>query len=283
YYTPMALGFSDHLKPLVTVYDCMDELSAFLYAPPALGQREAELFRRADLVFTGGRSLYEAKHARHRSVHLFPSSVDRWHFGKARLPISDPKEQAPLGRPRLGFFGVLDERLDRDLLDGIADQRPDWQIIMLGPVVKIDPASLPSRANIHYLGGRDYASLPSYIAGWDVAILPFARNDSTRYISPTKTPEYLAAGKPVVSTSIRDVVEPYAALGLVRIADEPAQFVAAVEAALAENSRARLRAADAFLAPMSWDATWTSMAALIEERVTRRNRAAKPKLEEAAA
>jgi glycosyltransferase involved in cell wall biosynthesis len=283
YYTPMALEFSKHLDAVATVYDCMDELSGFLHAPHALGQRESELFRRADVVFAGGRSLFEAKRERHPNVHLLPSSVDRWHFGKARLSIADPADQAKLPRPRLGFFGVLDERLDCDLLVGIADMRPEWQLVMIGPVVKIDPDALPCRPNIHYLGSREYAELPAYIAGWDVAILPFARNEATRYISPTKTPEYLAAGKPVVATSIRDVADPYEALGLVRIADDPHQFVVAVEAALAENSRTRLRAVDEFLAPMSWDATWTTMASLIEQAATRRGRALKVALEDAAA
>jgi UDP-galactopyranose mutase len=267
YYTPMALGHSRHLRPLTTVYDCMDELSAFKGASSLLAERERLVFNEADLVFTGGRSLYEAKRERHPRVSCFPSSVDFAHFAQARGAQPDPADQVDLPRPRLGFFGVIDERMDLDLVAGLADARPDWQIVLVGPVVKIDPASLPRRPNIHYLGGKSYDELPGYIAGWDVALLPFARNEATRYISPTKTPEYLAAGKPVVSTSIHDVVEPYGERGLVGIADTVPAFVSEIEAALAGDPRLRLSQSDAFLATMSWDRTWSCMERLIADVV----------------
>src|SRR5829696_3256436 len=263
YYTPMALAFSDHLMPAVTVYDCMDELSAFQGAPPALRARETALLARADVMLTGGQTLYEAKRDQHHNVHPFPSSVDVDHFARARRITVDPPDQAAIARPRLGFFGVIDERMDIDLIAGVAAARPDWQIVLLGPVVKIDPASLPYPANIHYLGSKKYDELPEYVAGWDVALLPFARNDATRFISPTKTPEYMAAGKPVVSTSIRDVVRPYGQQGLVRIADTVEEFVAACEAALSEDAVARIRAHDAFLRHTSWDGTWAQMRSLV--------------------
>ena len=263
YYTPMLLAFSDHLAPLATIYDCMDELSAFHGAPPALKAREAELMARADLMLTGGQSLYEAKRDQHRNIHPFPSSVDVAHFSRARRIVAEPRDQALIARPRLGFFGVIDERMDLALLDGVAAARPDWQIVLLGPVVKIDPAVLPRRANIHYLGAKKYDELPQYLGGWDVALLPFARNEATRYISPTKTPEYMAAGKPVVSTSIRDVVRPYGQLGLVRIADTVDEFVAACVAAMAENASERITQADAFLRQTSWDGTWLRISRLM--------------------
>jgi UDP-galactopyranose mutase len=267
YYTPMALGWTRHLKPLATVYDCMDELSAFRGAPPALREREAELFRRAGLVFTGGQSLYEAKRDQHRAVYAFPSSIDASHFARARSVSRDPADQAGLPHPRLGFFGVIDERMDIGLLDAVAAARPDWHLVLVGPVVKIEASELPRRPNIHYLGGKSYEELPSYLAGWDVALLPFARNESTRFISPTKTPEYLAAGKPVVSTSIRDVVRPYGEMGLVRVADTPREFVEAVELSLAEDTTSRMGAVDAFLSQTSWDRTWGRMNELIEDVV----------------
>jgi UDP-galactopyranose mutase len=269
YYSPMALGFSRHLRPIATIYDCMDELSAFLGAPPALQARERELFERADLVFTGGQSLYEAKRGLHPAVFGFPSSIDVEHFGRARMALGDPPDQASLARPRVGYFGVIDERLDLDLIAEVADARPDWQLVMIGPVVKISPDSLPRRANIHYLGSKPYAALPDYIGNWDVAMMPFARNEATRFISPTKTPEYLAAGRPVVSTAIRDVVRPYGERALVGIADTPAQFVAAIEARLqAPQADTWLAKVDAFLAGNSWDATWARMRGLIDS-VTR--------------
>jgi glycosyltransferase involved in cell wall biosynthesis len=269
YYTPMALSFSRHLKPLACVYDCMDELAAFKFAPPELRAHETELFRRADLVFTGGQSLYEAKRQQHARVYAFPSSVDVPHFAQARERMPEPADQAPIGRPRLGFFGVLDERLDLDLVSAVTTARPDWQVVMVGPVAKIAPDDLPSAPNLHYLGPKTYAQLPAYIAGWDVALLPFALNDSTRFISPTKTPEYLAAGRPVVSTPIKDVVRPYGESGLVQIADSPSAFIAAIDRALAEDTAARQQQADELLARMSWDQTWQQMAALIDEHAAR--------------
>ncbi len=183
--------------------------------------------------------------------------MDIAHFAQARQVTADPPDQASIPHPRLGFVGVIDERMDLQLLTGIADQRPDWHLVMLGPVVKIDPGSLPRRPNIHYLGSKAYSDLPAYIAGWDVALLPFARNDATRFISPTKTPEYLAAGRPVVSTSIRDVVRPYGQQGLVRIADDAPEFVRACLDAMAEDGVARMTQADAFLRQTSWDGTWS--------------------------
>ncbi|HJQ34297.1 MAG TPA: glycosyltransferase family 1 protein [Pyrinomonadaceae bacterium] len=271
YYTPMAIAWTRHLKPLAVVYDCMDELSAFKFAPTELREREAELFHRADLVFTGGQSLYEAKRGRHPHVYAFPSGIDREHFGRAREIAGEPEDQSNIPHPRLGFFGVVDERFDLELLDGLSQLRPDWQFVIIGPVVKIDPSTLPRRANIHYLGGKSYKELPEYLAGWDVATLLFARNEHTRFISPTKTPEYLAAGKPVVSTSIRDVVRPYGEMGLVRIADEPAEFAAAAEELMRQGADADwLARVDAYLSQQTWDRTWARMAELIEGAASRR-------------
>ncbi len=266
YYTPMAMAFTRHLTPRVTVYDCMDELSAFDGASPIMRQCEAELFARADLVFTGGQSLYEAKRGQHPQVFAFPSSVDVPHFARARYPQQpDPPDQHAIPHPRLGYFGVIDERMDLALLDGLATARPDWHLVMIGPTAKIEDAALPRRPNIHYLGMKAYAELPAYLAGWDVALLPFAINDATRFISPTKTPEYLAAGKPVVSTPIRDVVRPYGEAGVVRIADTTDAFIAAVEEALREDPAARVACADTMLTQMSWDRTWSEMTRHIED------------------
>lgn len=268
YFTPMAMSFTRHLRPKAVVYDCMDELSAFRGAPPAMRSREAELLRRADIVFTGGHSLFEAKRHQHPNIHPFPSSVDTAHFGRARSITTDPEDQAHIPHPRVGFFGVVDERMDIELLTDVADARPDYHFVLVGPVVKIDPAILPRRPNIHWLGGKSYKQLPEYIAGWDVAMLPFACNESTRFISPTKTPEYLAAGKPAVSTPIRDVVRPYGEDGLARIAGTPAEFVVAIDEALHEDAEARIRKADAMLAQTSWDQTWSRMSQLINAAVS---------------
>lgn len=264
YYTPMALAFTGHLRARMVVYDCMDELANFAGAPTVLRAFESQLLRRADLVTTGGRSLYEAKRDLHPDVHLFPSSVDAAHFRRARDTDTDPADQAFVPRPRIGYAGVIDERMDLDLLRGVAAARPEWQLVMLGPVVKIDPATLPVGPNLHYLGMKPYAELPLYMAGWDVAMLPFARNDATRYISPTKTPEYLAAGRPVVSTSVRDVVRPYGVRGLAHIGDTVHEFIVAIERALATDLASHRASADAFLARMSWDDTAMRIDALLD-------------------
>jgi glycosyltransferase involved in cell wall biosynthesis len=278
FYTPMALGYARHLPATSIVYDCMDELSHFAGAPGVLRERERELFQVADLVFTGGESLYEAKRDLHPRVSAHPSSVDRDHFERARGRVHpEPRDQRSLGHPRIGFFGVIDERMDLALLEALAAARPDYQFVLIGPVVKIDPALLPRAANLHYLGSKSYDELPSYLAGWDVTFMPFARNRATAFISPTKTLEYLAAGKPVVSTSIRDVVRPYGNSGLVRVADDPGAFAAAIDAALEELGTPaqdeRVAAGDAVLARTSWDRTWERMNALLEDVIARRRRA----------
>jgi glycosyltransferase involved in cell wall biosynthesis len=267
YYTPMALGFSGHHMPDLCVYDCMDELSAFRFAPPGLKAREAELLGRADLVFTGGASLYEAKRARHQSVHAFPSSIDAAHFGRARGQRQEPADQAALPRPRLGYFGVIDERLDLELVAAIADLRPDWQIVMLGPLAKIDETDLPCRPNIRWLGGKSYNELPDYLAGWDVGLMPFALNEATRFISPTKTPEFLAAGVPLVSTPIVDVVRCYGEPGLVEIAATAADMVAKTEHLLARPKSDWLDRVDRHLHGLSWERTWGAMHDLMQEKI----------------
>lgn len=260
YYTPMALEFSRHLRADLVVFDKMDELSAFRGAPQDLVDLEEELMSRADLVFTGGQSLYEATVGRHSRVHAFPSSIDAAHFALARETRRDPEDQAGIPGPRLGFFGVVDERMNLDLVEQLADRRPDWQIVIIGPVVKIDPDILPRRPNLHWLGQKAYRELPLYLSGWDVGIMPFAINEATRFISPTKTPEFLAAGRPVVSTPITDVVRPYGREGLVAIASDAAEFEKAVEAAMSGADRGWLRRVDRKLAQGSWDQTWRAMA-----------------------
>ena len=265
YLTPMSLAFTDHLKGNVTIFDCMDELSAFRGAPVRLVDMERELMARADVVFTGGYSLWEVKQRQHDNAHPVPSSVDIAHFAAARDGLADPGDQAGIAHPRMGFFGVIDERFDIELVEKLATLRPDWQIVLIGPVVKIDPATLPQLPNIHYLGGKSYDELPAYLAGWDVALMPFAINESTRFISPTKTPEYLAGGCPVVSTPIHDVIRGYGQSGAVTIADTAGAFVAAIDAALGLKGSAEfLQSADAALDGMSWDTTSRFMKEQIE-------------------
>ncbi len=264
FYTPMALPLARELNPRIVVYDAMDELSAFLNAPPELLQREEELFQVADVVFTGGRSLYRAKKDRHPNVHCFPSSVDVKHFGQASRPMPEPADQAAIPHPRLGFFGVIDERMDLDLIGRVAGAHPEWQLVMIGPVVKIKEENLPRRPNIHYLGQKSYRDLPAYLSNWDICLLPFARNEATRFISPTKTLEYMAACKMIVSTPIRDVAEPYGRI--VYLGETAEEFIAACERALGAppgERRARAAGMSEVLSRTSWDATVAEMQKLV--------------------
>ncbi|MBZ5583690.1 MAG: FAD-dependent oxidoreductase [Acidobacteriia bacterium] len=277
FYTPMALPLAEEFKPLAVVYDCMDELSAFLNAPRELLEREAALLSMADLVFTGGPSLYRAKKDRHPHVHCFPSSVDAKHFAAAANGMTEAADQADLPHPRLGFFGVIDERFDVPLLRAMADAHPEWQLAMVGPVVKIDPAILPRNPNIRYFGQRSYQQLPAYLKGWDVCLLPFARNESTKYISPTKTLEYMAAGRMIVSAPIRDVAEPYS--DIVYLGATPEEFIAACERALSAGPRERSERQQKMrevLGRTSWDSTAARMRELIEEAIRGRRAAARP-------
>jgi glycosyltransferase involved in cell wall biosynthesis len=266
-YTPLALPLAEELEPNAMVYDCMDELSLFKGAPPELLSQESRLLELADVMFTGGPSLYRAKQARHHNVYCFPSSVDAGHFRQGRSgpgAASEAEDQAGIAHPRLGFYGVIDERLDLELIDSVAAARPAWQLVLVGPVVKIDPAVLPRRPNIHYFGQRSYDELPRYLAGWDVCLLPFARNESTRFISPTKTLEYMAAELPIVSTPITDVAEPYG--HIVYLGATPEEFLAACDAALSCDVDERARRATLMrkvLSGTSWDVTVAAMEKLL--------------------
>ena len=271
YYTPMALAIGNYFYPKMIIYDCMDELSLFKNAPAELKEREKELFDKADLVFTGGHNLYQAKKNSHDNIHPFPSSIDKEHFAQARNITVDQEDQVDFPHPRFGFYGVIDERFDIELIKEVAERKPDWHFVIIGPVVKIDPESLPQLHNIHYPGGKNYEELPKYLAGWDVATIPFLRNDSTKYISPTKTPEYLAAGIPVISTSIVDVVAPYGINNLVQIADTADEFIKAAEFELNRKDRDNwCQKVDLFLSQNSWDKTWRRMVQLIGDTAQRK-------------
>jgi UDP-galactopyranose mutase len=268
YYTPLSLQFSDHLKSELVVYDCMDELSSFNFAPPELKEWEKQLFNKADIVFTGGMHLYEVKKSHHKNVHGVPSGIDVGHFIQARQKIEDPQDQASIPHPRIGFYGVVDERFNIDLLRSVAEQKPGWHFIIIGPTAKIDPATLPKGTNLHFIGMKDYKELPNYLAGWDVAMMPFALNEATKYISPTKTPEFLAAGKPVVSTSIHDVIHPYADKKVVSIADTPDEFLAAIEQYIStERGKSWMKDVDDLLKTMSWNDIWKRMNDLMNKTV----------------
>lgn len=264
----MALSFTEQLNPALIVYDCMDELSLFKNAPAELKDLEKKLMAKSDVVFTGGHSLYEAKKHQHANIYPFPSSIDKSHFVKARTNKTQPADQAQVSGIKLGFYGVIDERFDIALIKAIADARPNWNFMLIGPVLKINRDNLPKNQNIHYLGQKSYDELPAYLSGWNVALIPFMLNDSTKYISPTKTPEYLSAGKPVVSTAIRDVINPYAKNKLVNIGYTAEDFIDAIELELNNKNRKEwLAKVDTFLSKNSWDNTCENMLTCIKNSI----------------
>jgi UDP-galactopyranose mutase len=269
HYTPMSLGAApDAFDSALIVYDAMDELVNFRGAPVDLAARERNLLDRADLVFTGGPSLYEQRKDSHLHVHCFPSGVDAAHFAPNPGRVS-PVDSASWSSPVLGFYGVLDERIDFELIAGIADLRRGWTIVMIGPLAKITEDELPRRSNIHYPGKRSYQDLPAYLDRFDVALLPFALNDATKFISPTKTLEYLAAEKPVISTPIRDVVDLYG--DAVEIAANPQEFVDTIDALLADPGSTRRRIANRLVAEHDWDRIAAEMIVLVNERLAARH------------
>ena len=225
FYDPMAVtAFAGEMDEICTVYDCMDELSKFRGAPPAIMEREAELLKIADVVFTGGRKLFESKSRFHSNCHFYGCGVDVEHFGKARVDETRiPDDVKPLRKPVLGFFGVIDERMDYELAARLADADPNWSVVIIGPATKVDEAAIPRRPNLHWLGGREYADLPAYCKAFDVCIMPFALNEATEYINPTKALEYMATGRNIVSTAVPDVVRNFGSV--VKIANSHEEFI----------------------------------------------------------
>ena len=269
FYTPMPapamLGAFDERG---VVYDCMDELAKFRFAPSDLSDRERLLLDNADVVFTGGHKLYLAKSRYHDNVHFFGCGVDAAHYAQARSGATlVPDDVAGLARPVFGYFGVIDERLDYELLAALAAANPDASLVMVGPVVKVDPRELPRAANIHWLGQRDYRDLPRYVKAFDVCLMPFALNEATEYINPTKTLEYMAAAKPIVSTPVPDVVHNF--IPVVRVARSAEEFVAAAHAAAAAPDAAMIERGIRMAQSSSWEAVVQQMRGLIADAVVR--------------
>jgi UDP-galactopyranose mutase len=268
YYNPMALEYSDPSVPDLVIYDCLSELSALKNVPDSLKENEKNLLAIADLVFTGGRSLYQSKKLQHGSTYFFPGTIDNKHFEKARHLQPELFDQENIPHPRIGFSGVIDERMDIDLLKELAMKKPDWHFILIGPMINMTTAALSMHSNIHCLGQKTYKELPWYISGWDAAMIPFSVNESTRYISPAKTPEYLAAGKPVIATPVHDIVKDYGLNNLIYIAQNADDFIEAIEQGLhIKDKTAWLKKVDAELAKKSWDETCEKMMCIIKEHM----------------
>ena len=270
FYDPMAVSaFAGHMGEIVTVYDCMDELSKFRFAPAEIHHRESELLARADVVFTGGRRLFEAKSRFHDNCHFYGCGVEEAHFGAARESSTQvPRELAALRSPVLGYFGVIDERLDYDLLAHLADANPRWSVAMVGPVLKVDPASLPQRRNLHWLGQTRYADLPAICKGFDVCLMPFALNEATEFINPTKSLEYMATGRPIVSTAVSDVVRNFGSV--VKVAHSAEDFIACCDEALDRPDAAAIESGLGLVRDNSWESIVTKLEQHMNEALARR-------------
>lgn len=270
FYTPMpAAAMLGQFKERAVVYDCMDELAQFKGAPQDIAIREKNLLTKADIVYTGGRKLYESKSRHHNNVHFFGCGVDINHYAKARTKTTlVPEDARKINGPIAGYIGVIDERLDYGLLQALADAHPDLQIVMIGPVVKVDPATLPTNANIHWLGQRNYTDLPAYIKAFDVCLMPFALNEATEYINPTKTLEYMAAKKPIVSTAVTDVIRNFTPI--VSVAKTSQEFIAHVMHAVQTENMAMLNAGVEKAQTMTWDSIVNQMKSLLEEAAAKR-------------
>jgi glycosyltransferase involved in cell wall biosynthesis len=253
FYDPMAVtAFGGQMGEVLTVYDCMDELSKFRGAPPEIIERERELLARADVVFTGGRKLFEAKRRFHNNCHYYGCGVDAKHFGRARAASTAvPEEMTTLKKPILGFFGVMDERMDYELLGRLAEAEPSWSIVIIGPAIKIEAAALPRRPNLHWLGQRAYADLPAFCKAFDVCLMPFALNEATEFINPTKALEYMATGRPIISTAVPDVVRNFGSV--VRIASGKEDFVAGCREALDQPDYGAIGRGLEMAAALSWE------------------------------
>jgi glycosyltransferase involved in cell wall biosynthesis len=270
FYDPMAVtAFAGRMNESLVVYDCMDELSKFRGAPPELIQREAELLKQADVVFTGGRKLFEAKSRFHDNCHFYGCGVEAEHFGKARAAATlVPQELSKLSRPVLGFFGVVDERMDYELVARLAQANPNWSIAIVGPVVKVDPQTLPQRPNLHWFGHRSYADLPSLCKGFDVCLMPFALNEATEFINPTKALEYMATGRPIVSTAVEDVVRNFGSV--VKVARNGDEFIEHCRAVLQTADPAAIARGFRMVEQNSWDAIVKSMEEHVWEGLAQR-------------
>jgi glycosyltransferase involved in cell wall biosynthesis len=282
YYSPMDSSWSlGYFENRGVVYDCMDELSQFTGAPKALVLNESRLMENADVVFTGGYELGEKKRKQHDNVHTFGCGVEFSHFNKAQDPTTPiPPDIDFMHRPVLGWFGVVDERVDYAMVGEMARMRPDWSFAMVGPVVKVDPNLLPHSPNLFWLGGRDYQQLPNYCAAFDVNMMCFAINAATQYINPTKGLEYMATGKPIVGTHVRDVVKQWS--DIVFLAKGAEEFVAAAQKALDRSNpdrNDRVRKGLELAQQCSWESTVQRMQDLITQAITRKERRSAQKIE----
>ncbi|HVE49429.1 MAG TPA: glycosyltransferase [Casimicrobiaceae bacterium] len=278
FYSPMvAPGFLGSFDTATVVYDCMDELSKFRFAPKDLEQREVTLLSAADIVFAGGHRLSTRKSRQHPNVHFYGCGVDVDHYARSRdAATALPADVAALPHPMLGYFGVVDERLDYSLIDELARAFAHGSIVIVGPLAKVDRENLPTHRNLHWLGQRTYQELPAYVKAFDACLMPFALNDATEYINPTKALEYMAAGKPVISTAVPDVIRNFAPVA--QVARSHAEFIALAARACAAPDAALLAAGLELAREATWESVVAAMRARMLEAVRARSAATSPAL-----
>jgi glycosyltransferase involved in cell wall biosynthesis len=271
FYDPMAVAaFGGRMDEAATVYDCMDELSKFKGAPPVIVERERKLLALADVVFTGGRKMFEAKSRFNANCHFYGCGVDVNHFGKARDESTRvPDDLAHLKKPVLGYFGVVDERMDYELVAKLADANPDWSVAIIGPAIKVDPGQFPQRPNLHWLGGRDYQALPACCKGFDVCLMPFAMNEHTEFINPTKSLEYMATARPIVSSAVPDVISNFGSV--VKIARSHDEFIAHCRQAAASPDREAIERGLKMASENSWESIVNRLDQHIRDVLVRNN------------
>ncbi len=274
FYDPMAVtAFGGQMNEIATVYDCMDELSKFKGAPPAIVEREQELLALADVVFAGGRKMWESKKPLQRQRHFYGCGVDVAHFGKAREEATKLRgDIAVLKKPVLGYFGVVDERMDYELVAKLADANPDWSVAIIGPAIKVDPSQFPQRPNLHWLGGREYKELPAYCKGFDVCLMPFAMNEHTEFINPTKSLEYMAAGRTVVSSAVPDVISNFGSI--VKVAHSHDEFIELCRAEAAQPDQKAIERGLKMASENSWES-------IVEQARTAHSRCARTQYNDA--
>ena len=272
FYDPMAaIAFAGQMNECAIVYDCMDQLSQFRGAPPELIRRERELLSLADVVFAGGPKIWKAKREHNANCHSYGCGVDVRHFGKARAEETEiPADLASLPGPRLGYFGVVDERMDYELVSALALAHPEWSVIIIGPACKVDPAGFPQHPNLHFLGARGYDQLPAYVKGLDVCLMPFAMNEATEFINPTKALEYMATARPIVSSAVEDVVLQFS--DVVSIAGSHTEFIAMCEQAIREPDPAQIARGVQLAKRNSWEAIVARMEGHIADVLLKRKR-----------
>jgi glycosyltransferase involved in cell wall biosynthesis len=245
-FTPDVSYLLDALTPRKVIYYCVDDFASFTgYDRRRVQSDEVDLCKRADLVVTTSRALQEAKKSLNSNTIFVPHGVDYEHFAKALCPCAEPVDLSAIPRPRVGFFGLIRDWLDLDLVRQVAAKRPAWQFVFIGGHDWSVDLSLYRMPNIHFIGGRPYGDLPAYCAHMDVGLIPFKLNELTMSVNPIKLREYLAAGLPVAATPLPEV---QAYSELVRIGAGPTDFTAAIEAALQTPPEARRRLSEAMAA-----------------------------------